>query len=178
MPTFSPDYDAVRIALVSCVRACTGLDQNHVVMLEPETANAPRPRLPYVAVKVRSASARFGDDTYDGATSGGPRGMEVLFASYAATHETAYELLARLQAGLDTDPIQQGLSRAGIAVWQQEDVTDESRLLSAGYEGRAEMVVSMGLAANLSIVLQTIEKVTAVGNVPDADTISVTISGD
>lgn len=179
------DFDAVRKALVAAVRAATGLDQNHVVMAEPEVANAPRPGLPYIDMKVTGVK-RFGDDVKDqiGAPDaqgniivnhGGPRGMTVEFVSFASSHEGAADLMVLWQAYLDTDLIQTLLRAAGIAVWLIGEVRDVSELLEAGYEGRSGMSTSFGLASNLTLTVQTIQQVTVTGQV-DTNASIITVS--
>lgn len=152
------DYDAIREALVFAVMNATGLDQNHVVMYQPETANQPRPTLPYVDVHIIVPSRRFGDDsstaaeetenttTYD---SSGPRGMLVGFDAYAKDHESAYEIMGNLQAALDTEATQMLLAQNGVAVWRQNSVMDLSMLIETGFEGRAHMDVEFGMASSV-----------------------------
>jgi hypothetical protein len=172
------DYDAIRKAIVRTAMAALGLDQNHVIMSEPEIPNSPRPSLPYLALKVTTAAARYGDDFTErlaGSSSlynhGGQRLMVISFHAYGATHEEAYGLMALWQARLEQAPTQAALRAAGIAVWLQGAIMDLSALQDSAYEGRAQMDVRFGIASNLVADLGQITQVIIDGTA-QADVIS------
>ena len=156
MPLVAPpiDFNALRVAIVAAVAQVTGLTDNSIIMSEPEQPNAPRPPLPYVTLKFSSPlvapkgmPAWNVDDqgTYSQRTQ---RSFTVSFNTYGPSHEAAYTLMATIQAGFDMMPVQQGLSAAGIAVWTLGAILDLSVLLNTGYEGRAQMDITYGVAAN------------------------------
>jgi len=174
-PALPIDYDAIRTALVRTLQSAMGLDQQHVLMAEPEQAGWPRPSKPYFTVKIVNAATRFGDDVPDqvGSASplgtisrnyGGPRGMMVSFNCYGNTHEQASSLMVLWQGMLDTELTQESLGVAGIAVWKQGEVRDLSELHQAGYEGRSQMDVFFGLASNLLQEIPYIAAFKVVGN--------------
>jgi hypothetical protein len=155
------DFNAVRVALVKMVRFYTYLDADHVIMQEPESQNWPRPSLPYVGIKITTPSAKTGDDDKrnvpDGAgnptttwNSGGVRKMTVTFDCYGRTHEDAYNYGATIQSALDLEDVQEFLRRSGIAVWIIGTLADLSQLLNTGFEGRAHLDCTFGIAANIS----------------------------
>ena len=168
------DYAAIRVAIIRAIQWSTGLDQNHVIMAEPEVPNSPRPTLPYMTVKITSPSIRYGDDVpepIDDPTGmsetlvsyGGPRKMVVSFNAYGTSHEQAYGLAALWQARLDQHPVRELLRRDGIAIWLIGEIRDLSLLLGTGFEGRAQMDVQCGLASNLSADLGAMEDFPFVG---------------
>jgi hypothetical protein len=162
------DYAAIRVGLVRAIQWATPLDQDHVIMSEPEVANAPRPSLPYMTLKIITSAIRFGDDVAAhvselGETStvynyGGQREMVVSFNVYGRTHEEAYGLAALWQARLDQIPTQTLLRQSGLAVWLIGEVRDLSMLLATGFEGRAQLDCRMGLASNLTADLGRMEE--------------------
>lgn len=175
-PSLPIDYTALRIAMLAAMRTATGLDQNHVIMFEPEVAGSPRPSRPYMTLKIVTAGARYGDDVptqqQDAQgnlstvwNSGGPRMMACDFNAYAATHEDAYALAALWQASLDSVPTQESLRQAGIAVWLIGSVSDLSVLLNTGYEGRAHLDCRFGVASNLTVDLGSMDTFTVDGQV-------------
>ena len=176
IPALPIDFNAIRAAMVLAVRSACGLDANHVITLEPEVPNAPRPSLPYFTVKIVSPSIRFGNDSAeyvppmlggppDVWNYGGPRGMMASFNAYAANHEDAYNYMALWQASLEQEPTQEILGAAGISVWKPSAISDLSMLLNTGFEGRAHMDCNMGLASNMTVTLGEIDTVTATGSV-------------
>lgn len=169
------DYAAIRVAIIRAVRWSTGLDQNHVIMAEPEVPNSPRPTLPYITLKITSPSIRYGDDVplpIDDPTGacetlvnyGGPRKMVASFNVYGSTHEQAYGLAALWQARLDQHPVRELLRRDGVAIWLIGEIRDLSILLGTGFEGRAQMDVQFGLASNLTADLGAMEEFPIVGS--------------
>lgn len=179
MNTPPVDHNGIRIALVRAVQRATGLDQNHVVMAEPETPNEPRPTKPYMTLKLTGAGMRYGRDVAtiqnaDGLYNyGGPRLLLVSFNAYGTTHEEAYDLLSLWQAALGMEPTLAYLRQSGVAVWLPGQITDLSELLDTGYEGRAHMDCKFGVASNALAELGAIETAVVSGS---ADVISGTVS--
>ena len=159
------------------VRIATGLDANHVVMAEPESANEPRPSKPYVTLKLTSPSTRSGSDVKlrspelgEGAVVvAGPRSMLCSINTYGNTHEEAYGLAALLEASFGAWPVLDSLAPSHLAVWRIGGVTDLSALLQTGFEGRAHLDVTFGVSSNLAITAATIEQVTVDGVVTPAE---------
>lgn len=171
---FPIDYFAIRKAFIKVIMLTTNLDQNHVITEEPESQNWPRPSKPYISMKITTPAARFGDDTIINVTdalgqpstifnSGGPRKMTVSFHCYGTSHEEAYNYMSLWQSSLDLQNIQEILRDTGIAVWIIGTVADLSSLLNTGYEGRAHMDCTFGLAFNLESDLGAIETVNVDG---------------
>lgn len=180
------DYNIVRKSIIGAMAYITKLDQNHIMVSEPEQPNVPRPSLPYMTMKITIPGARFGDDDKrivldkDGnpttvVNSGGPRKMTISFNAYATSHENSYNLMSLWQLGLDESNTQALLRQAGIAVWTIGTIADLSELLNTGYEGRSQMDVTFGLAANITSDNGEIDVATVIGQVT-ADTIVNTIS--
>lgn len=167
------DYNALRVALVAAAMAACGLDQNGVIMAEPEVPNAPRPALPYLALKLTVANVAYGWDQADWVTGtqytmSGVRSATLSTHSFGRSHEEAYGLLATWQANLQAEPTLDLLRQSGIAVWNTSDVRDLSLLLNTGYEGRAQMDVTLGLASVLTLDLGAIRSLAVQGTItPD-----------
>lgn len=170
------DYNVIRAVLIAQMMLVTGLDQNHVEEVEPEVPNQPRPTLPYMGLKIIVPGARFGDDDKrnipdkngnptDNWNSGGPRMMSVSFKSYGTSHEEAYNLMALWQSALDEENTQAALRASGIGVWTIGAVADLSQLVNTAYEGRAQLDVTFGLAANVTSNLGEIDTVPVTGTV-------------
>lgn len=169
------DYDVIRKVILGQIRQVTGLDQNHVIMEEPETEENIRPDRPYMSMKITTPAKRFGDDTLDVSLDnngnpidgqfvhGGPRRMTISFHAYGQSHEEAYEYMNLWQGALDLVAVQLALRQSGIAVWTIGDVADLSQLLNTAYEGRAQMDVTFGLASNIVENVGNIEEVQATG---------------
>lgn len=91
--------------------------------------------------------------------------MTVSFQCYGNSHEEAYNYMSLWQTSLDLQNIQEILRSAGIAVWTIGTVADLSSLLNTGYEGRANMDCTFGLAFNLESDLGAIETVPVQGTI-------------
>lgn len=185
MPLLPPpvDHNAIRIAVVNAVMLATGLDQNHVVMSEPEVPNAPRPTVPYMALKAISVGVRYGDDVPElvagtPSTYGyrGPRMMVFSFNAYGKTHEQAYDIMSLWQACLGMESTRNQLKAAGISVWLPGAVTDLSALQDTAYEGRAQMDCRFGVASYVQTDLGQIASVPIAAGVVGADVVSGTVS--
>ena len=175
---FPIDFNAIRIALVNEIKVVTGLT---CIVEEATYQNAPRPNLPYFGMKIITPSVKVGDDTKYNISgdiwgSGGQRKMVVSFDCYAMEQETAYNYMSLWQTALDLENIQFDLRKAGIAVWLMETVADLSLLLNTGYEGRAHMDVTFGIAMNLSSNLSEIDSVQVIGDVNEIQVIDETIT--
>lgn len=186
-PVFAIDFDAVRIAFARELQKVLLLDQNHVIYLEPEAPNQPRPTKPYVGFKLTTPAAKIGDDSKQNVldangnstsiwNSGGVRKMTVAFDFYGTSHEEAYNYLTTWQTALDLEDIQADLRLSGIAVWGPGTVADLSALLNTGYEGRAHMDHTFGIAANLQSDLGSMEHVTVDGTIDTDNGIKNTIT--
>lgn len=171
------DFNAIRTALVRQVQSVTGLT---TILSEPETQDERRPgvsgppSLPYFSLKILQPGAKSGDDDkrYVSNTtwnSGGVRKMTVEFDCYGNSHEEAYNWMATWQTALDLEDVQMNLRMAGIAVWVIGDVADLSALLNTGYEGRAHLECTFGIAMNLQSDLGSIETVPIEGTVTNPD---------
>lgn len=172
-PKLPIDYNGIRAALVQVCEKVTGLT---VIMEEPETQNVPRPKKPYMSMKITSPGLKRGDDdkryvpNSGGVwTSGGQRNMKVDFNCYGTSHEEAYGYLALWQASLDLEDVQEQLRRSGIAVWSTGNVADLSQLLNTGYEGRAHMECSFGIVSNISSDLGRMDSVEVEGDIANAE---------
>lgn len=167
LSTYSLDFNAIRIALVNAVKTATGLE---CILEEPVLQGAPRPALPYMSFKITTPAYKTGDDdarVVSGTTYnvGGQRRMTVSFHSYAVEHEDAYNYMGLLQSSFETQSIQEVLRRAGVAVWVIGTVADLSQLLNTGYESRAQMDVTFGIAANITEDLGEIDTVEVTGTI-------------
>lgn len=167
------DFDAIRVALVAAVRLGVGLDHNHVIMMESEVAGAPRPSLPYMALKVTTAAMRRGNDacsvqaiSADGSryeSYSGSRQMNVSFQSFGQSHEQAYGMMALWQASLELPEVQELLRRSDVSIWQVGNVVDLTQLVGTGYEGRAQMDVFFGVLSNITTWTPSIRVASAEG---------------
>lgn len=182
--TLAIDYNLIRIAFVRCMQGVLPKNTKTnqpipIALAEPETQNEPRPDLPYMTFKFTTPGAKSGDDTKSwvlddmGApttivNSGGVRKMTIDFDSYGTSHEEAYNLMAIWQTALDLEDIQAILRQAGVAVWIIGNVADLSKLLNTGYEGRAHMTCTFGIAMNLQSDLGEIDSVKVGGTVQEA----------
>lgn len=174
--TLPIDFNLIRKAFAREIQKVTGFDSNHVVLLEPETQNSPRPSRPYMGFKFTTPAAKSGDDSKDSVldthgnpttivNSGGVRKMTISFQCYATSHEEAYNFMSLWQTALDLSNIQEDLRRSGIAVWIIGNVADLSALLNTGYEGRSQMDCTFGIAMNLSSDLGSEDAVEVQGSI-------------
>lgn len=170
------DFNAARILFAREIQKVCALDQDRVILAEPEVQNEPRPAKPYFSFKFTTPAAKFGDDSKDpvldsngNATtmvnSGGVRRMSVSFDAYGESHEEAYNYMLAWQCALDREDIQEDLRRQGIAVWIIGAVADLSQLLNTGYEGRSHMDCTFGFAVNTQSDLGRIEEVPVQGTI-------------
>lgn len=153
---FPIDYVAIRVALVRAVQQVTG---RLCILAEAETQGEPRPPKPYMTVKFTSPGTKSGFDSsaivMEGGLPttkrvvGGQRKVTADFNCFGTSHEEAYNYMALWQSALETETIQEMLRRSGIALWRNGSVADLSALLNTGYEGRAQMQVDFGAAANI-----------------------------
>lgn len=171
MLVLNTDFNVLRTAFISAIMMATGLNQEHVVTEEAEAPNSPRPSLPYMAMKITTPAARYGDDTKQNIpstdlwTSSGPRKMTVSFDAYGKSHEDAYNLMTLWQTALDEETTQEALRKTGIAVLIIGTVADVSILLNTAYEGRAHMDSQFGIAVGVQSDLGRIDTVPVVGTV-------------
>lgn len=175
------DFNEFRITFAREIRKITALDEDRVILAEPEVQNEPRPKKPYFSFKMTQAAAKFGDDSKDEVfkvdpstglntattvwNSGGVRRMTVAFDCYGQSHEEAYNYMLAWQCALDREDIQEDLRRVGIAVWTIGNVADLSQLLNTGYEGRSHMECTFGFAVNTQSDIGEIVEVTVQGAV-------------
>ena len=175
-PIFAKDFNPIRVAFVKEIMRICMLDQNNVIMSQPESQNWPRPSKPYFTIKIITPGARFGDDDRTNVpdsqgnpttifNSGGPRKMTVAFDCFGNTHEEAYNYMCLWQTALDLQDLQQRLEAVGIAVWTIGTVADLSALLNTGYEGRAHLETTFGLAFNIQSDLGAMEEFTILGQI-------------
>lgn len=170
---FPIGFNPIRKALANQIQLSTGLTS---MLEEPEKPNQPRPDLPYISFKLTSPAIKSGDDSKQNVldnlgqpttvwNSGGVRKMMVSFQCYGNNHEEAYDYLSLLQASLDLEDVQENLRRSGVAVWTIGNVADLTKLLNTGYEGRAHMDCSFGIASNIQSDLGAMEEVTVEGTI-------------
>lgn len=169
--TFPYDLIEVRKTLVAEILRVTELT---AIVENPQVQQAPRPALPYFSFNITSPGIKSGDDSKQYAqtspttidvTVGGVRKMMVSFHCYASTNEIAWQYMALWQSGLEQITTQENLRGVGIAVWLIGNVADFTSLLNTGYEGRAQMDVSFGIAANLTETIAPIDKVGLTGTI-------------
>jgi hypothetical protein len=170
------DYNLIRKLFANQITAVTGL---LAILEEPEGPVDKRPPLPYFSYKIMNPGMKSGDDSKapvpDTSTqpptptsiwnSGGVRKMMVDFNVYATSHEEAFNYMMTWQTALDLEDVQAALRLLGVAVWVIGNVADLSKLLNTGYEGRAHLDCSFGIAANLQSDLGSIDSVTVTGTV-------------
>ena len=178
-PTNPVDFNSIRVAFVREIQKVTGLDNQHVIVEEPETQREDRPTKPYMSMKITTPGAKNGDDsqdqTFDGPTSstiwttGGQRKMTVEFNCYGRTHEESYNYMALWQVALENQSVQQDLRANGIAVWVIGNLADLSKLLNTGFEGRSHLESTFGIAVNYSTDLGQMASVQVDGAVQTPD---------
>jgi hypothetical protein len=170
------DFNIARKSIYKEIIRVCGLDSQHAILAEPEVQNEPRPTKPYFSFKFTTPASKFGDDSKDPVldnqgnpttvvNSGGVRRMSVSFDCYGNTHEEAYNYMTAWQCGLDREDVQENLRRVGIAVWTIGNVADLSQLLNTGYEGRAHMDCTFGIAVNTQSDTGEIDTVPVQGTV-------------
>lgn len=170
---FPNDFSSLSVTIIRQIKAITGIE---AVLEEPEKAKDERPCLPYISMVIINPGVKSGDDSKQNVkddeghatsvwNSGGCRKMLVDFNAYATTHEEAYNYMSLWQTALDLEDIQQNLRAAGIAVWVIGTVANLSKLLNTGYEGRAHLDCSFGIAMNLQSDLGYMDTVTVNGAV-------------
>lgn len=162
---FPADFTKMRKAIVDELQLCS---QRVVIVSEPETQGAPRPPKPYFSMKFMTPSIKQGDDSVSYVSGtvvnhGGQREMVVSFNCFGCTHEEAYNYMTRWQSWLELETAQARLRKAGIAVWKSDHLRDVSLLLETAFEGRSQMDVHFGFAANLTEDLGAIETIHVTG---------------
>lgn len=172
MSVVSPiDYVGLRTALISTIRAATGLGQNQVVMAEPEAPGGIRPLRPFVTLKVTNAAMAFGYDSIESIPNtpnfkvSGPRRINVDVNAIGNSHEDAYSIMALLQATFRQHIMLDILTLAGVTVWDTGPVNDLSFLMSTGYEGRAQMELMLCMTSSMTVNIGQISSVNALGNI-------------
>jgi hypothetical protein len=164
------NYDTIRSTLADLIYSVTGIQG---ILEEPELPVDRRPKNPYFSFKITQPGLKSGDDSKQfigGPTggvwnSGGCRKMTIDFNCYADTHEQAFNYMATWQTALDLEDVQQTLRAIGVAVWVIGTVADLSKLLNTGYEGRAHLDVSFGIAMNLQSDIGRISTAPVAGQV-------------
>jgi hypothetical protein len=86
---------------------------------------------------------------------------------FATTQEDAYSLASAMQLGLEMDAVQSALGRPNIAVWSIGDVTDVGSLQGTGYEGRAMLEVTLGVAIDVLADFGAIAEANVEGAIED-----------
>lgn len=175
------DYRSIGTAIVRAVRLALDLGDQQVIFYQPEDAVAPRPALPYVSVYFPVAATAYGWDTStlvgddDDELITGPRSFQVTFESYAETHAESNGLITTLQAAIFAQSVLAYLrSTVGVGVWDTNDVTDTSKALETGFEGRAKMTVTFGVLSSLQLPSQgTIDAATVGGNTLGGDLLTI-----
>lgn len=171
MPVAPPiDFDLIRAGIARTLQQTLELDQNSVVMAEAEAPVAKRPELPFVDFSITSVSQAFARDAMrvsdvdpDYWIYSGTRQLTVMFRFYGATHEQAYGLASAWQSSLSHEPTTDALSSYGLAVWHRDPVVNISSLLSTGFEGRAAVNATFGLASSMAVKVGYIEQVPVSG---------------
>lgn len=164
---FPVDFKAHRQNLVRIVQIITKLE---CIQEEQQTQNIPRPKKPYFSFKFTTPATKYGDDDARNVSdnlgnstttwnSGGQRRLSCSFHCYANSKDEAYSYMGLLQSSFDLQTIQEDLRKVGIAVWMIGAAQDLSLLLNTGTEGRTQMDVQFGIAANLTETLGEIDKV-------------------
>ena len=177
-PIFPVDYNLIRRTIVNVLRTITCLDENHVIEQEPETQNSPRPTRPYLAMKIIGPAVKSGTDSIDAISgtlfnSGGNRKMTISFNAYGRSHEEAYNYMELIQCYFNAESVLETLRRVGIAVWTIGNVSDLSALLNTGFEGRCQMDIVFGIAANITEDLGAMEHVDIQGNINNTIPVAV-----
>ena len=173
LPSFPLNFNNIRKAIVDEVQKVTQLT---CVLAEPETQNVPRPCKPYFSLKFLIPGFKFGDDSAQPVLDaqgdpttvwnyGGQRKMTVEFNCYGNSHEEAYNYMCLWQSALELETVQADLRVATIAVWLNGNVADLSALLNTGFEGRAQMDVQFGIAANMTADLGSMDSVQIDGTI-------------
>lgn len=171
--TLPIDFVAARKAIAMEFQRVTGTT---CVLEEPTYQGATRPALPYCSFKFITPAMKSGDDGLEPPVSGtvwnrgGQRKISVSFHVYALDQEQAYNLMCLWQASLQQVFVRSRLLQTGnLAVWLIGNVADVSQLVNTGYEARAQMDVTMGIAANLSEDLGQIDTVRITGTILTED---------
>ena len=168
LPTLPLNFFSLRKTLIDEVQRVTGLT---CIVDQPETQGVNRPIKPYMSLRTIGPAVKKGDDAHwqnpgtRGWNVGGQRKMTVQFNCFGNEHEEAYNYMSVVQSALETETTQANLRAGGIAVWLNGNVNDLSLLLNTGFEGRSQMDVAFGVAANVNEDLSYIESVTVTGEV-------------
>ena len=168
------DYAQTRKSLVQSLQAATGLGPNQVIRHQGQGPVQPRPKLPYLSFRYRTASMRDGYDALvptDGNDTlwnyVGSRGIAIDLMAYGRDQDEAYTLGMLVQSGMEQEPIQNILDASGLCVWKIGDVTDMTALLNTGYEGRAMLELELWQGTNILVDLGEMATVTVVGDIED-----------
>lgn len=168
-------------ALIAWVRRVTGVKS--AIWVRP---NAPRPNIyPQATLEVLTPRTKVGSRdsvTHVSGTTfclGGQRTIGISISIYSKDESMYFEatdLGSKLQDSLD-DPNELELLRAaGLAVFIVNDVVDTTDLLETGFEPRASLDITFGIASNREVDLGSIDSVEFQGNYDGQDDEIITVS--
>ena len=75
----------------------------------------------------------------------------------------AFDNMSKLQDSLEDSVGREELTKAGLAVWNSNDILDVTELLESGYEPRAQLDIEFGIVSNRVVDLGAIETVKITG---------------
>ncbi len=169
-------------ALVSWVKRV--IDVNTVIW---ERQNAPRPTIdlfPYVTLNLLTPRTKVGfrdSLEYISGTNynkGGQRTFGLSISVYSkddSVYFEAIDLAEQLQDSLDNPLELETLALAGLAFFNIGDILDTSTLLETGFEPRATLDLTVGVASNRIIDLGAIESVSFTGTYDGQDDELITV---
>ena len=176
MAVASPiDYAQTRKTLVQALCSMTGLGPNCVIRAQGQGPIQPRPALPYLSFKYRTAAMRDGLDALVQPVAQdstlwqyvGARGIAMDLMAYGQDQDQAYGLALCVQSGLQQEPYLDILQQSGLSVWTIGDVTDMTTLLNTGFEGRALLECELWQGVNQLVDLGQMDTVSVNGHIQD-----------
>lgn len=154
--------------------------------------NVERPDTDYLGLQLTTPIQRphFRDDIQPPSSGtiyniGGQRQFVLSISAYRvenrvelARHDDLYlpqDRLIMIQDALESPVKRQGLTAAGLAVFQVGAILDLTELVETGFESRAQLDITMGIASNRDEDLGAIEKVEVTGTIDGDEDPTVTI---
>lgn len=125
--------------------------------------NIQRPDIPYITLAKVTPLTKIGRDDSREHVSGdtynisGQRNFVLSVQAYGDDYFEAEEIMILLQNSLENPEHQETLRGAGLAIWEIGPVQDTSTELETGFEYRANIDITFGVASNYQVDIGYIE---------------------
>lgn len=165
------DYAGIRAAFARAIQAAVGLEANAVIQLQSTVTAATRPQAPFAAFMLTSLGrptgrdARLPPDETGRMAYVGQRMCTAQFQFMGRSVDEACGMAAAWASGVWHDHIEAILFSVGdISIFSVESPSNITDLMATGYEGRAVVNLSFGVASQTFVTVDTIQTVPLSGS--------------